>query len=469
MPSFARLPLWIRCALGVLALLAVLRGAALIMHQPLVAFGNNYDQFRYTVCLDLTPWRPGVAADLASPRAPQSRFAFQPLPTNVCVWTSDLLFSAPVVLAWRLSEQLGGRPIHSIRRLGELRLFAWLLVASLATFAFLRARRPDLAVAHLTLFALVGMDPANLLYFSTFYAEAAAVFGFYVCLVASGCALLRPTRGALACVAVGALLLATSKLQHLLLPAALAAGVWIVGDRTTRRVALALTFGAALGCAVQVGQELRSASSLHWIDKTNQANFMLSLLLPETSDRAHVTAALELEEGCVAYAGASVYMMPSSVALICTHIEEWSHAKLWWLLISDPPALLRALAHIPRSLLPWSQRLGMIEGGNYASLPASLPSLSDAFGGSRAMAMTLLALPWLVFAIVLLRRGSARARAFAILCACGSTAVVVVALFGDGDVDFAKHAHLSIDFALASLAVPIAALVRSRLPQDALA
>ena len=37
-------------------------------------------------------------------------------------------------------------------------------------------------------------------------------------------------------------------------------------------------------------------------------------------------------------------------------------------------------------------------------------------------------------------------------------AVCLAALFGDGDVEYAKHVHLAINYALASLCVPLGAL-----------
>src|SRR5262249_50402352 len=151
-----------------------------------------------SACLDIAPWRPGVRADKANPPAPYSRFAFTSLPAGTCMWTSDLVFTAPVAAAWRVSEALGARTIHSIRRLAEWRLFIWFAVAGWATWFFVRERRVDLALAHLAGFALIAMDPANTLYLGTFYAEAAAAFGFYLCLIALVAALVRPTRTALA-------------------------------------------------------------------------------------------------------------------------------------------------------------------------------------------------------------------------------------------------------------------------------
>ena len=158
--------------------------------------------------------------------------------------------------------------------------------------------------------------------------------------------------------------------------------------------------------------------------------------------------------------------MPGRVDQTCKTVDAWRNRTLWWLLVSDPPALGRALLHIPRQLLPWQPRyLGAVEGGNNEHQPAWMPSLDLLFGKSIAFAWTLLLMPWLIAAVCLKRGTPPAARAFALACASGVVAVPVVALFGDGDVEFTKHAHLAVNFALASLCLPIAALCRRALAE----
>jgi hypothetical protein len=55
------------------------------------------------------------------------------------------------------------------------------------------------------------------------------------------------------------------------------------------------------------------------------------------------------------------------------------------------------------------------------------------------------------------------ARALAFAGAAGMAAVCLAALFGDGDVEYAKHVHLAANYALASLLVPIALAFRRAL------
>lgn len=468
MPTSQKLPSWARVALVVLALFALVRGIALVRHDPLLAMANNYDQIRYSLCLDIAPWRPGVDPTKSNPPAPYSRFAFQPISHDACTWSSEFLFTVPVALAWHAAEAMGGREIHSVRRLGELRLLAWFVVGAWATWFFLRERRTDLALAHLAGFGLFAMDPANTLYLSTFYAEAAATFGFYVSLVGIVAALVRPTRGALAMAAFGAVVLASSKYQHLALSLALGVALLIGAGRAGRKAALVVLVAGALGAGIQVANGARNSASMRYVHWVNSADYVVGILLLETSDRDRIVERLEVNDECLKYIQKSVYAMPGPVENTCPSVKTWHSAELWWLLISDPPGLARGLMHIPNLLLPWQPRyLGAVEDGNNEHQPVWLPSFDLVFSERPFFAWALLLLPWLVVAACLRRGTPAIARAFALVCAVGMVEVCLAALFGDGDVEYAKHVHLAVNYALASLCVPIAWLFQRALTAKA--
>jgi len=463
-----------RILLGAFATIAIVRGIVLVCHTPLVAIANNYDEIRELACQDLGPWRPGVNAGVANPPAPFLRYSFQPLSRDACVYTTNLAFTVPIALAWRAAEALNGRPAHSVRRLGELRLAAWFAVAAFATCAFLRRGRPDLAVAHMAWFSLVGMDPANTLYLATFYSEPAAIFGLYLAVVAATAALLKPSATTLLIAALGAFMLGGSKLQHLILPMLLGVCFLAAGTRASRRAALALVVGGALGCALQVGNQTRDTWMNRDMAMINRMDYVLTVLLEDTSDRDRVARALALDEGCVSHHGKNVFEidMPSEKA--CPNNAEWRKSMMWWLLVSDPVALGRAAMRVPSLLLPWlPQKLGFVEGESYAGLPPSTPSIAPVLGASPAAAGALLLMPWLIVAVCCTRRDWRIARAFALVCAVGSSSVCAVALLGDGTVDFPKHAQLAPSLALGALLIPFASLLtylaRRRAAADATA
>src|SRR6476646_10819520 len=407
--------LW-RILLIAFAAIALVRGIVLVCHSPLLAIANNYDQIRELACMDLGPWRPGVNAGVANPSAPLSRYSFQPLSRDACVWTTDFGFTLPVAMSWRAAEAVNGRPVHSVRRLAEFRLVAWFAVAALATRAFLRRRRPDLAVAHMAWFSLVGMDPANTLYLATFYSEPAAIFGVYLTVVTVTVALLSPTTTTLLIAALGAFMLGGSKFQHLVFPMLLGVCVLAAGGRASRRAALALVAGGALGCALQVGNQMRDTWMNRDMAMINRMDYVLTVLLEDTSDRDRVAGALALDAECLSHRGKNVFEidMPSEKAR--PNNAEWRKTTMWWLLVSDPAALGRAAMRVPS--LP--QKLGFVEGETYAGLPPSAPSIASLLGTSPAAAGTLLLTPWLILAVCCTRRDWRLARAFALVCAVGS-------------------------------------------------
>jgi hypothetical protein len=451
---------WWQILLIAFAIIAAVRGIALVTHGPLLAFANNYDQIRELACLDIGPWRPGVNAGVANPVAPLSRFSFQPLSRDACVWTTDLALTAPVVIAWRVAEAFGGGSIHSVRLVAEFRLLLWFAAAFWATHGFLRAGRSDVAVAHLAWLSFIGMDPANTLYLATFYSEPAAVFSLYLAVVAATVAVLRPTTNALLLAAAGGFVLAGSKLQHLMLPILIGACFLAAGGRASRKAALALFVGGALGCALQIGNQTRDTWMIRDVAMINRMDYVLTVLLEDTSDRARVVRALALDDECLSHHGKNVFEieMPSEQA--CRNNAEWRKATMWWLLLSDPAAMFRAAARVPVLLLPWlPEKLGVVEGKINGRLPSSNPSIASLLGASTSAAAVILLMPWLVLLASCIRRGFPLARTFALVCAVGSASVCAVALLGDGTADFDKHAHLAPSLALSSLLVPLAGLV----------
>ena len=76
--------------------------------QAMLALANNYDQVRYTACLGLYPYRPGVPPQQQNYQAPLRTYAFQAQADAVCYWTSDLLFQGAAAAGYRLAEGLGG-------------------------------------------------------------------------------------------------------------------------------------------------------------------------------------------------------------------------------------------------------------------------------------------------------------------------------------------------------------------------
>jgi len=452
-------PAW-RLAALLLAVIACVRACILVLHSPMLALANSYDQVRYTACIDVAPLRPGVPADASNPQAPLRVYAFTHFSFASCYWTSDLLLTAPVALGWKLVEHLGGDSAHSIRTLGLLRVAVWCALGWWLTRALCRANLHTAALVNGLWLAAVAADPANTLYLNTFYAEPAALIGLYASIGGATLLTAEHSRQAVAMTLLGACVLALSKFQHVALPALLGIGLLFACGRSARLTATLLLAGTLVGGLAATANRHFAQETMHGIASANRADFVLSALLMNVDDPTATAARLGLPADCARHANVDgLFVLPEPYEKICSGIDKISTPQTWLALLGEPVAFARTLLRTPALTLPWlPDYLGIVEGMDHGKLPPAQWSLATAFGSSTVIAWVLLLAPWIVlFAAWRARRP---ARAYAALCATASAAIVAIALFGEGYVDLAKHVELAFDAVLASLCLPCVGWLR---------
>ena len=457
-------PTWAAWLAFALFALALVRGVLMLTAQPLVALANNYDQVRYTACFDLYPVRPGVDPTANNYQAPLETYAFTPVPSPFCYWTSDLVFQGAAAVLFAVHEAAGGDANHSVRLLGVLRLAAWLAAATLVSLAFARDGALPAALANLAWLAALGLDPVNSLYLNTFYSEAGALFFAYLTVALTALAAMRATPLRLALLALAAFALGFSKMQHLALPLAVGGAVALaalVRAPSLWRSALALVAGGAIACGVQFAQMQRDESMFDSIRTTNNLDFALTALLPASDDAARTAQRVGLDAACAGHSGKSIYTVGVPPEQACPGVGTLSRGRALGLALTEPMTLVRMLAAVPRDLLPWIPHyLGVVAGGESASLPAGFVTVDRVFARRAAFAWLFLALPAAIALVLLLRRRpSPLALAFAGACAAIALTVPCVSMFGDGLVELAKHSHLALNAGCAAvLALAVAAL-----------
>ena len=449
-------------ALVALWLLASLRVALLWAHDPLLAYANSYDQTRYTSCFQFHPDRPEeVAPQQNSPQAPFAKYRFIANDDPMCYWSSELLFGGATALAWHLGEAFGGSEVHDVRLVGALRWLSLLGLSITLSLAWLRRGETRIAVAHAALLPLLFADPGNTLYLDTFYAEWSALLAAYAL-----CALVQLWHGMpcsrrrFALLALAAFALATAKIQHLLLPLALAAVV-LVSDRLQRRRigwrAAALLFGASAGFGLQLVQLQRDGPMIDAIDQYNRADVVFTALLPFADDPGALLNELGIDPRCAIYSGHRAWQFPDMPERICSGLATFDRGTQLATLLRHPRIALRLAGHGVLALDPWiAQNLGVIEGREFATLPLRQPSIGHALQAQAWLQLMLLALPLPGALLMLARRGpghrgrALEGTAMVLVVMLGTLAVVVL---GDGLADVAKQGHLVVNAALAWLVV----------------
>ncbi|QBB72455.1 hypothetical protein ELE36_19955 [Pseudolysobacter antarcticus] len=451
----------------VLLLLAAGRGMAMWAHQPLVALANNFDQVRYTACLDIYPYRPGVAPDRNSYETPLEYFSAQSVPDQACYWTSELLFIAPVALLARSKSTTGDTAVVSVRWAGALHLVVWLLSGAAFSWLWWRAEQSELACANAAFLALIAMDPGNTIYLNTFYAEASALMFLYSTVCLTLLMAQQPRRGLAIWLTISAFLLGMSKFQHLLLPLLLAMLTWAVAaikHQPWRRAVLALGIGGAIALCLQLVNSQRDNSLNSNINLVNRTDAVLSAVLPASADPALTAQRLGLAADCANFRGKSIYQLHADPEKVCPGISAVGPSRVLGLLSSEPGTLARMFADAPCSMLPWiPDYLGLVGDTKLAPLPAEFFSF-DRLLKAPWMPYILLLLPLLAVVPLTLvaRRGdSPVVLLFAVMCGATAWSCLLIAILGDGLVEIAKHSHLAFTAGFAFvLCVPLVWLLR---------
>ncbi len=449
-------PRWLLWALILCFAAGMLRVLPLLLHTPLIALANSYDEVRYSACFDVYPDRPAdVVPTLNSPAAPYSRYTFRETAEPICYWSTEWIFQAAAAGIFKIESALTGQTSFSVRWLGLLKFSAALAVWILFCVAWWRRGPPALALANGLMFPLLIGDPANTIYLNTFYAEFTAVVTLYVVISVILLYHEKPrSKHAAILLALAAFALAMSKIQHLLLPLMCAGSVLIFDYVRTKKWswrASALFVGAIAGLLVQVAQLHRESAAMRDIDMFNRADVAFTGLLPNASDPQKTAALLDLDPACIRYASTRAWQLPGYPPEVCPSIANVSRARELNALMHDPPMALRLFWNGILALNPWvAPGLGTVEGGYFEKLPSGFVSASELFSASPLSRAILLTGPVVVMFVLLFwrRRPSGMRRYTVLTCAIMLTTLGVTVL-GDGLADVPKQGHLVINAAFA--------------------
>jgi hypothetical protein len=308
---------------------------------------------------------------------------------------------------------------------------------------------------------LVFADPGNTLYLSTFYAEWTALIALYTLFALVLLWRDEPcTRGRCAVLALVAFALATSKIQHMLLPLGLG-GVLLVLDRWRLRrtswQSVALIVGALAGLCLQFVQTTREGPMMDAIRQYNRADVVFTGILPFAHDPRALLAEIGIDPGCAIYSGKRAWELPDLPEHACRGLVDFTRGREIGVLLRHPAIAAELALNGLSALDPWiAGNIGHVEGGAFGKLPRSIPSVGTVFDASAAVRFILLGLPFLCLLVLLVRpepRKGGPALDATALVALTMAGTLAVTLLGDGLADTAKQGHLVVNAALAWLAV----------------
>ena len=440
------------CALSLVLMLAgILRLLVFVLHDPLLAYANNYDMIRLQACHQIWPADPQIAVDRGTPDAPILSYTRTRHVETSCLYSSELFFTGLGVWLAEMIQSVD-EPVLSIRAIGIAKAAVLLITSTLGALFFLRQRRGCALLAHALVFSLVLCDPGVTLYLHTFYSEFSAVYFLYLTLL--GLAFLSTNdwqwRYALPVLA-GLAGLGLSKAQHL--PLAILAGstiaLYVVICR--RRCFLAACILACglfpSGLAGSHVWEMRD-DTMAWANKTNMLIALLGTTRPEQHDS--LLQALGLPGDCRQLAGNNWRTLDLAHRSTCSEAGELRYTRLALLFVSHPGLPLGLITEaIPRSQRWVVGYIGQVAGqrrGQVADFQWSLsePMKAMSAGFYKALFLApLAACCCLLMWRCLQRQELGDAGTGLVLLVLLQWAVITIAVTGDGFADLARHTHLA--------------------------
>lgn len=453
----------------------------MLLAYPLIAAANNFDMIRVQACVDAYPLRDAAVPPWSnSYLAPIERYRFVDGVDAPCFLTSEALFAfaaLPAMIAQSRAREDGS---FSIRWVGSIKYLALAALGLFATWRFLRAGQLRLAAAHAIVFLLVINDPGVTIYLSTFYAEFAALFFAYLMVLVVLLELARAAPKSIiwdAVLMLAPMLLALSKVQHIVTPWILTAVVGVVlltrRDALRRRAIQLFVAGALVGTTLQLGHLKSDRTEV--MSRANIVNTVFYGLLENASDPLQTLTHLGLPAECGDSAGKNWFTPGMQEGTLCPTVFSVTRWDVLRAVAADPAMAGRTvIGGIPR-MRPWvPSHLGLVGGQELGRLPAHAPSVSSLVGavphGAFLPGFLAVALVCAVVGARALQRGRLATGYALLLFGLSPFPLLATVVLGDGYADTAKQAHLAFALLLCgavSIAVMLVDGIRRAVPDDA--
>jgi hypothetical protein len=435
-----------------LILIGVLRMSLLVLHEPLLAFANQYDQVRTSACISLWPQASdGKLVFGQSNAAPYATFVSHDATNFACAPSSTVVFAA-LAHSVATSVSTDAAPTFNIRYLGAL----YVITVAIMAFCFDRAARRNVTLRLLNALTVVMIiaDPFVTLFFNTLYTEPAAVIGFYgVAALTIGAATpLRPMTFVLFTMFASCLVFARA--AHFALPLLCALVLFARASGSKR----GLRYGIVAVASALMILQFSVANQDHETRMVNRTNALMQALAPEADAPAAWLASMRLPPDCARLLGISWYMtLDHDVKQRCPALRDLSTTSIAGALLAEPLILVRVFHKSILTVGSWRLAyLGEVERASlqraFVIAPLLGYSITDLWSRSPFwLRLMLFGLPLCLGVSALFARAKT-AGDWAQL-SFGATLLMVwsVSLIGDGYAELARHMQLGAAVILASL------------------
>ena len=430
--------------------LGLLRAALIVVHEPVLGYGDQSDMHRTADCVGIEP----IAAPLKPNEMPRPNALYHTagFKGSGCYPGSGVLIAAPVVLAYGIVSIASDEPEILI----PLQAFGFF---SLAIFALLALRvalalrpYPVASVVHALLLFLLVADPVATLWLNTLYPEPAALLGAYGAIAMTAVVILEGGRARASWWLLGASLvtLGFAREQFGYLPLALVAIAAPALLQRSRRKTWALAIVAAI---VAVAQIALAPLRPDYVSPVNRVNAYLGSILAASGDEEETLVHLGLPGRCAVMSGATWEARRGErLETSCPEVMNLSSFAFLRLVPTEPITLLRAVSRVlpaAESIVPGY--LGISGEGpirsvadlppramSFIALLSKVPSLAFATIVVTLLVAFPVVLWWMIWTVRHEPSLAALPVVFALLVAIGGYSVATTA-FGDGIVGAERH------------------------------
>lgn len=463
-PTAPRYSFYTIVAFTLLAL-ALLRATLLVIHTPVLGYGDHGDIHRTADCIGLKPIE-STARPAEFPR-PHAEYHTGGVKWSGCYPGTAVVLATPVVLAYGLAFLASddAEILIPLQAFGVFNLALFALLSLVTAFAL--RKYPVASVVHAAILFFIIADPVVTLWLNTLHTEPGALLGAYGAIAMSAVIVLTGGRERRYWWLLGASLIALgfAREQFAYLPLALSAIAWPALRRRAPRKAWTMV---AISAAVAVAQVALGPLRPDYVSPMNRVNAYLGVILSSSTDEARTLEALDLPPSCAILSGSSWRQQRGEgLEATCPEARALSSFAFLRLVPTEPFTLLRAVSRIlPAAEAIAPGYLGISSEGQIRSvfdLPARVMSFVALLSSINAMVYSMvvmtmlisfpLALGWLIWTV---RREPIELAAlpllFTSLIAIAGYSLATTA-FGDGIVGAERHYWLGSLAMLAAVAL----------------